>query len=94
MRFDSLTSRGDDQRYAIRTGGGGSTAPATKQKDALESARRRPAARSSARWSAARKAAGRDGGRWRRRHRRGAFDPRKEVHLAKGAASRFASLLR
>jgi len=36
MRFDSLTSRGDDQRYAIRTAAVGRTAPATKRKDALE----------------------------------------------------------
>jgi hypothetical protein len=36
MRFDSLTSRGDDQRYPIRTASVGRTAPGTKQKDALE----------------------------------------------------------
>jgi hypothetical protein len=36
MRFDSLTSRADDQRYAIRTASVGRTAQATKQKDAME----------------------------------------------------------
>jgi hypothetical protein len=36
MRFDSLTSHGDDQRYAIRTASVGRTAQGTKQKDALE----------------------------------------------------------
>jgi hypothetical protein len=36
MRFDGLTPRGDDQRYAIRTALVGRTAASTKQKDALE----------------------------------------------------------
>jgi len=36
MRFDSMTPCGDDQRYAIHTVAVGRTAPATKQKDALE----------------------------------------------------------
>jgi len=36
LRFDSLTSHGDDQRYAIRTASVGRTAQSTKQKDALE----------------------------------------------------------
>jgi hypothetical protein len=36
MRFDSLTPRGDDQRYTIRTASVGRTAQETKQKDALE----------------------------------------------------------
>ena len=36
MRFDSLTPRGDDQRYTIRTASVGRTAQGTKQKDALE----------------------------------------------------------
>jgi hypothetical protein len=36
MRFDSLTSRGDDQRYPIRTAPVGRTAQGTKEKDALE----------------------------------------------------------
>jgi hypothetical protein len=36
MRFGSLTPRGDDQRYTIRTASVGRTAQATKQKDALE----------------------------------------------------------
>ena len=36
MRFNSLTPRGDDQRYTISTASVGRTAPGTKQKDALE----------------------------------------------------------
>ena len=36
MRFDSLTPRGDDQRYAITTASVGRTAQGTKKKDALE----------------------------------------------------------
>jgi hypothetical protein len=36
LRFDSMTPRGDDQRYAIRTAAVGRTAAATKEKDALE----------------------------------------------------------
>ena len=36
MRFDSLTPRGDDQRYAIRTASVGRTAQGTKRKDALK----------------------------------------------------------
>jgi hypothetical protein len=36
MRFDTLTARGDDERYRIRTASVGRTAPATKKKDALE----------------------------------------------------------
>ena len=36
MRFDSLTSHGDDKRYAIRTASVGRTAQGTKEKDALE----------------------------------------------------------
>jgi hypothetical protein len=36
MRFDSLTPRGDDQRYDIRTTSVGRTAPATKKNDALK----------------------------------------------------------
>jgi len=36
MRFDTLTPRGDDERYRIRTASIGRTAPATKKKDALE----------------------------------------------------------
>jgi hypothetical protein len=36
VRFDSLTPRGDDHRYAIRTASVGRTAQGTKQKDAME----------------------------------------------------------
>jgi hypothetical protein len=36
VRFDSLTPRGDDQRYNIRTTSVGRTAPSTKQNDALK----------------------------------------------------------
>jgi hypothetical protein len=36
MRFDSLTPRGDDQRYDIRTTSVGRSAPATKKNDALK----------------------------------------------------------
>lgn len=36
VRFDSLTPRGDDQRYDIRTASVGRTAPATKKNDALK----------------------------------------------------------
>ena len=36
VRFDSLSLRGDDHRYDIRTASIGRTAPATKKKDALE----------------------------------------------------------
>jgi hypothetical protein len=36
IRFDSLTPRGDDQRYAIQTAAIGRTAQGTKQKDALK----------------------------------------------------------
>ncbi len=36
MRFDSLTPRGDDQRYAIRTASVARTAQGTKRKDALK----------------------------------------------------------
>jgi hypothetical protein len=36
MRFDSLTPRGDDQRYQIRTAAVGRTAEATKKNDALK----------------------------------------------------------
>jgi hypothetical protein len=36
VRFDSLTPRGDDQRYDIRTTSVGRTAPSTKQNDALK----------------------------------------------------------
>jgi hypothetical protein len=36
MRFDSLTPRGDDQRYAIRTASVGRTAQGTKRKDAMK----------------------------------------------------------
>lgn len=36
VRFDSITPRGDDQRYQISTSSIGRTAPATKQKDALK----------------------------------------------------------
>jgi hypothetical protein len=36
MRFNTLTPRGDDQRYRIRTASVGRTAQATKEKDALE----------------------------------------------------------
>jgi hypothetical protein len=35
MRFNSLTSQGDDQHYTIRTAAVGRTAAATKQKDAM-----------------------------------------------------------
>ena len=36
VRFDTLTPRGDDQRYTIHTTSVGRTAPGTKKKDALE----------------------------------------------------------
>ncbi|HMF98297.1 MAG TPA: hypothetical protein VKE96_28550 [Vicinamibacterales bacterium] len=36
VRFDSLSPRGDDQRYEIRAASIGRTAPGTKKKDALE----------------------------------------------------------
>lgn len=36
LRFDTLTPRGDDQRYSIQTAAIGRTAPGTKKKDALE----------------------------------------------------------
>lgn len=36
VRFDTLTPRGDDERYRIQTAAIGRTAPATKKKDALE----------------------------------------------------------
>jgi hypothetical protein len=36
VRFDTLTPRGDDERYTIRTTPVGRTAPGTKKKDALE----------------------------------------------------------
>lgn len=36
LRFDTLTPRGDDQRYTIQTTAVGRTAPGTKKKDALE----------------------------------------------------------
>jgi hypothetical protein len=36
MRFDSLTPRGGDERYSIRTAPVGRMAPGTKEKDALE----------------------------------------------------------
>src|SRR5204862_8119027 len=36
MRFESLTPANTDERYQIRTGAVGRTAPATKKKDALE----------------------------------------------------------
>jgi hypothetical protein len=36
LRFESITPRGDDHRYAIRTSPVGRTAQSTKQKDALE----------------------------------------------------------
>jgi hypothetical protein len=36
LRFDSMTPRGEDQRYAIQTAAVGRTAPGTKKKDALE----------------------------------------------------------
>jgi hypothetical protein len=36
IRFDTLTPRGQDQQYAIRTASVGRIAPATKKKDALE----------------------------------------------------------
>jgi hypothetical protein len=36
VRFDSVTPRGDDQRYDIRTATVGRTAPATKKDDALK----------------------------------------------------------
>jgi membrane protease YdiL (CAAX protease family) len=36
MRFDSLTPRGDDQHYTIRTTSVGRTAPATKKNDAIK----------------------------------------------------------
>ena len=36
VRFDTVTPRGEDQRYTMRTASIGRTAAATKQKDALE----------------------------------------------------------
>ena len=36
MRFDSLTPRGDDERYTIETTSVGRTAPATKKNDAMK----------------------------------------------------------
>jgi hypothetical protein len=36
IRFDSLTPRGDDERYTIRTTSVGRTAPATKKNDAVK----------------------------------------------------------
>jgi hypothetical protein len=36
MRFESLTPRGDDERYRIRTSAVGRTAPATKKQDAAK----------------------------------------------------------
>ena len=36
VRFDTLTPRGDDERYRIRTSAVGRTAPATKKDDALK----------------------------------------------------------
>ena len=36
VRFDSVTPRGNDQRYTIRTSSVGRTAAGTKQKDAME----------------------------------------------------------
>ncbi len=36
VRFDTLTPRGVDERYNIRTSAVGRTAPGTKKKDALE----------------------------------------------------------
>jgi len=36
IRFDSLTPRGDDQRYTIQTTSVGRTAPATKKNDAMK----------------------------------------------------------
>ena len=36
VRFDTVTPRGEDERYRIRTAAIGRTAPATKKKDALE----------------------------------------------------------
>jgi hypothetical protein len=36
VRFDSLTPRGDDHRYAIRTASVGRTAQGTKRKDAMK----------------------------------------------------------
>jgi hypothetical protein len=36
IRFDSVTPRGDDQRYQIRTTSVGRTAPATKKDDAIK----------------------------------------------------------
>jgi hypothetical protein len=36
VRFDSIVPKGEDERYQIRTGSVGRTAPATKKKDALE----------------------------------------------------------
>src|SRR5215468_9732015 len=36
VRFDSLSPRGDDERYGIRTASIGRTAEATKKKDAIE----------------------------------------------------------
>ena len=54
VRFVSVTPRGDDQRYTIRTSSAGRTAAGTKQKDAMEIGA--PAVRSSARCSAASRA--------------------------------------
>jgi hypothetical protein len=36
VRFDSVSPRGEDERYAMRTAAVGRTAPSTKKKDALE----------------------------------------------------------
>jgi hypothetical protein len=36
LRFDSVSPRGEDERYAMRTSAVGRTAPSTKKKDALE----------------------------------------------------------
>ena len=36
VRFDTLTPRGDEERYRIQTSSVGRTAPATKKKDAME----------------------------------------------------------
>ena len=36
VRFNTLTPRGDDERYTIRTSPVGSTAPGTKKRDAME----------------------------------------------------------
>ena len=36
VRFDSVTPRGDDERYDIQTAAVGRTAPATKKEDAMK----------------------------------------------------------